>query len=524
MRNDLFIHFFNRELYRSLGIKDFPPAHLMLKIAVFACSEVLHIPLSSLWENWNRQSANDSFLKLLYESGHLEIASDCVTIEEFIERNRRLYHFDKERYYHIYFRSTKTIDWLKPTERKGSSATRTISDTIQTWGNNPEAELILPKNEAVILQASKMKIVEINRNREDKALTASLFSSHFKAKSQLLPIARFLSAYYIKDYCQCFHADILTGLRGSLGFYDYLAQEYPYHDMRVLQYILALAGVTPQMVDNIKCNMWEEILTRRTSGDTVYLIQQMIIYAVDNCKLLFDGRDIGARDVCSYIANSIHNKPTKKIKAIKSTSDLEFYSENIQIIASQILNKNCDTIYLPTIMQTEMRCTRMEQKLFISHSSEDREYVQLIVNLLESIGVTQIFCSSVPGYGVPLSEDIYDYLKREFSNFNLYVLFVLSDHYYNSVASLNEMGAAWVLQKEYMCILLPGFKFRSIEGAVNPRKVGIKLDTDSLDVLNYLNQWKEQLESMFHLIPIQQARWERIRSDFLAEVGKLASK
>ena len=57
---------------------------------------------------------------------------------------------------------------------------------------------------------------------------------------------------------------------------------------------------------------------------------------------------------------------------------------------------------------------------------------------------------------------------------------MLSDNYYKSPACLNEMGAAWVLKKEYRSILLPGFDYKEIEGAINPRKIGIKLDDDDL--------------------------------------------
>lgn len=43
-------------------------------------------------------------------------------------------------------------------------------------------------------------------------------------------------------------------------------------------------------------------------------------------------------------------------------------------------------------------------KVFISHSSKDKEYVSLIVSLLDDMGLqpNQIFCSSLPGYDIPL--------------------------------------------------------------------------------------------------------------------------
>ena len=98
-------------------------------------------------------------------------------------------------------------------------------------------------------------------------------------------------------------------------------------------------------------------------------------------------------------------------------------------------------------------------RIFISHSSKDEKYVLTLANLLFAIGLKpeDIICSSVSGCSIPLNEDIYEFLRQQFQKQSLHVLFILSDNYYNSPASLNEMGAAWVVQACYTSILLPGF-------------------------------------------------------------------
>ena len=108
-------------------------------------------------------------------------------------------------------------------------------------------------------------------------------------------------------------------------------------------------------------------------------------------------------------------------------------------------------------------------KIFISHNSKDKAYVKLLVELFEGIGLTedQVFCSSVDGYGVPLDENIYDFLRKQFEEYDLHVVFILSKHYYQSAASLNEMGAAWVTKTKYTNILLPGFDYDSIVGVID---------------------------------------------------------
>lgn len=118
--------------------------------------------------------------------------------------------------------------------------------------------------------------------------------------------------------------------------------------------------------------------------------------------------------------------------------------------------------------------------LFISHASKDEQYVKELVNLLVPLHIPNIVCSSLNGYHIPNDVDIYDYLRDQLSS-NGRVVFVLSNNYYNSVACLNEMGACWVLNKNYTTILTPSFEYAEITGAVNPNQMAFKLnDQDRL--------------------------------------------
>lgn len=194
------------------------------------------------------------------------------------------------------------------------------------------------------------------------------------------------------------------------------------------------------------------------------------------------------------------------------------------------ISKNIDKYYptetLENTHQKGRNIIAMPQKspkVFISHSSIDKNYVASLVELLEDIGLSeqQVFCSSVSGYGIPLDEDIYDYLKSQFDNHDLHVILVLSDNYYGSVACMNEMGAAWMLQSKYTTVLLPGFEFKNIKGAINPRKIGLKLDNDLTDVKEKLGQLKDSLLEEFNLPPITDVRWERKRDNFINSLSNL---
>ena len=171
------------------------------------------------------------------------------------------------------------------------------------------------------------------------------------------------------------------------------------------------------------------------------------------------------------------------------------------------------------VLQTQSK----DNKLFISHCTKDTEYVKEFVGFLEDIGMPEgsIFCSSVEGYKIEWGVDIYEYLETEFNNpnKNLIVLFMLSENYYNSVPCLNEMGATWVLKKEYRSVLLPGFEYAKIDGAIDANKVGIKFDDPSL--LYDLNDVNKQMAEFFGFDPPVNSKWDRIRNNFIAGIKRV---
>ena len=165
-------------------------------------------------------------------------------------------------------------------------------------------------------------------------------------------------------------------------------------------------------------------------------------------------------------------------------------------------------------------------KVFISHSTDDRPIVEKFVTMLEQIGVKQdqLFCSSVAGYGIPQgSGDLYDFIRNEMSNDNLFVILMLSKNYYKSPVCLNEMGAAWVKQSAYQSVLLPGFEYSEIKGAVNPRAMSFNLaDTENR---NYaLTELKDRIITHLGMNVISHISWERYRDKFIEEVDHIAQK
>lgn len=166
-----------------------------------------------------------------------------------------------------------------------------------------------------------------------------------------------------------------------------------------------------------------------------------------------------------------------------------------------------------------------QNKIFISHSSQDGEVVRAFVELLYGLGLndSDILCTSSPTNRIPITEDIYDYLKNYISEEKIFAVFFLSDNYYSSPICLNEMGAVWLKQSESLNILLPDFDFNDIKGVVTKSTVGIKLGLCDSDTKSYFNEFKSILSKMFN-INISETRWETIRDTFLSSVIKITSK
>lgn len=158
--------------------------------------------------------------------------------------------------------------------------------------------------------------------------------------------------------------------------------------------------------------------------------------------------------------------------------------------------------------------------VFISHSSKDKEFVEALVDLLESIGLTKdnLFCSSVDGYGIPLSNDIFETIRALFDEHELYVIFIHSPRYYESHISLNEMGAAWVLKTDFCSLLTKDMEFNKMTGIVNSRSLSIKVNND--DAPARLTELKNKLTDILELIPIDEVKWERKKNHFLKFVKR----
>lgn len=275
----------------------------------------------------------------------------------------------------------------------------------------------------------------------------------------------------------------------------------------------------------------------RSNIDKNMTIEQMISEDIEKCEAYLDGKIEYQNGKKLY--ESITSKYDSEIADLGNNlyqyySDRHFYDSqlskdaldhNIRVIMYKLKRKKSELAMSNQHDKSTAKLTdNKPHMLFISHSSEDKVYMSALVEMLEDIGMPKgsFVCTSIPGYGIPGGCDTFDWLREQFENNNLRVLFSLSENYYRSPACLNEMGAAWITKSTATLLLLPGFSFGDIKGCVNPREIGISFDSDDQELKHRLNEFKDFLVSEHSLQPIIPIRWERHRDNLIRTVREIA--
>ena len=151
------------------------------------------------------------------------------------------------------------------------------------------------------------------------------------------------------------------------------------------------------------------------------------------------------------------------------------------------------------------------KRVFISHSSKDRNIVERFVdNILQlgiGIGHEDIFCTSIEDMGIKNGEDIREHIKNNVQSSDFTVL-MISKNYKESEICLNEMGAVWAANHRVKYYLLPGVDFKEIGWLCDVKKAEQLNDSVALDSL------ERELTSLYDL-PHRGEAWSRQRQSFL---------
>ncbi len=134
-------------------------------------------------------------------------------------------------------------------------------------------------------------------------------------------------------------------------------------------------------------------------------------------------------------------------------------------------------------------------RIFISHSSKDKaivdNFTQKILRLGLEVAKEEIFCSSIEGMGIRSGDDFRDRLKNAITNSEI-VIILISQSYKESEICLNEMGAAWVLNKKVIPIIIPPLQHSEV-GALHITDHIDRINTGA-GIDNIIHSLKDHLE------------------------------
>lgn len=155
-------------------------------------------------------------------------------------------------------------------------------------------------------------------------------------------------------------------------------------------------------------------------------------------------------------------------------------------------------------------------KIFISHSSDDKEIVDLFKNLILNAGLgvmdRDIAYTSAPETGVPTGGNIPQYIKDNIADSD-FVFFMISENYRKSEVCLNEMGAAWALDKNVKPLLLHNVSFESVGWLYRVNLCARIDDLDRLDELRdeFIKKYGSQTKTVV---------WNRKKQEFVKAIPR----
>ena len=140
--------------------------------------------------------------------------------------------------------------------------------------------------------------------------------------------------------------------------------------------------------------------------------------------------------------------------------DTSFSEEELRSAVEDAINANSNMLGLkPHIDQ-------QKKKLFISHTSRDKEIGDIVYNMLvyNNVPPEDIIYTSCDDEvsRVPQGMNIYDYLRKFFvdsvSDKKMYVLFITSDNTKTAWGAMVEIGASWITRVDHKIFNINGFR------------------------------------------------------------------
>ena len=322
----------------------------------------------------------------------------------------------------------------------------------------------------------------------------------------------------------------------SIEEYSYF--DVPYSAWRELESLIAKAGADGSLQEVV-----QRIATESGAGtiynglayasipDVVSTIRSKVkdgrFYVFMDClAILGDYGDLQLTDLNVFLEdNKIgymaeRSGWTNKIEWVKVENEVEDSNGKLE---KNDEDANAKNIYDARMGEKTNSMNDKINKIFITHSSKDKEYVVILCDLLKKMNIPKenIICTSDSRYKIPNGESTYVWLKKQFMKSNLHMIFVLSRNYFKSLPCLNEMGAAWLMAEKTDLLLLPGFGFSELkkyECCLDKNIQGVSIDSGDRELKAWLANLKKDILEEFGIGSIDELEWEDDRDEFIKKM------
>ena len=177
-----------------------------------------------------------------------------------------------------------------------------------------------------------------------------------------------------------------------------------------------------------------------------------------------------------------------------------------ELISLLMLRENSEGIELSTSLKVSRK------RIFISHSSKDKQYITKFVNQILCLGIgvspDDVFCTSIEDLGIKNGEDIRNHIHDNIRSAE-YSFLMISDNYKASEICINEMGAVWAYDAKVRLYMLPGATVDKIGWLCNARQA------QNLSSAVALDQLYMEMRSHFGITTDNFEHWSRIREEFV---------
>jgi hypothetical protein len=252
----VYIHFFDEQLLTSIGaysLLSYPRVHDDLLLLLMATYEPLYMSTALVFENKFAQNTLDTLLPL-FQRGQIQLAIKNSSLHDFILAKREQYVHVKH-HYPFYWKDSwkKFRDLGLSYKNKQVDTTKALASSIipdlQTQGIIESADRL-----GIVINISEINYIlpytiDSIINRNNKAITKSLFNKQYKAQKISSSVQRCfnikISEHYIKTYLSEYDGTIATGLFSGVEYFSYLCPTFPAHHITLWHQIYSRIGVLP---------------------------------------------------------------------------------------------------------------------------------------------------------------------------------------------------------------------------------------------------------------------------------------